>query len=100
MDRLEFRFSTKLWLYSGKGAWHFLTLPADAADAIRFFNSAVRGFMPIPVTATIGDTSWKTSVFPDSKSGSYVLAVKSAVRKAQGLRDGDEVGVHLVLKTG
>ena len=46
----------------------------------------------------IGDTSWATSVFPDTKAGAYVLPVKKAVRVAEGLTEGDvvEVGLDVV----
>ena len=55
--------------------------------------------MPIACEATIGKTSWKTSVFPDSKSGSYVLAVKAEVRKAEKIKVGDAVPVTIVVKS-
>lgn len=100
MHDLRFEFTAPLWLYSGKGAWHFVTLPRDAANEIKFFNASAKGFMPIPVTATIGGTTWKTSVFPDSKSRSYLLAVKADVRKAEGLTAGDQVVVQLRAGTG
>lgn len=98
MDQPTYRFTAPLWIYSGKGAWHFLTLPKDVGDGIRFFSGGAKGFMPVPVTATTGKTTWKTSVFPDSKSGSYLLAVKAEVRKAESLVAGDEVIVQLSLR--
>ena len=91
MHDLHFEFTSKLWMYNGKGAWHFLTLPKDAADEIRFFNRSAKGFTPIKVEARIGETSWKTAIFPDSKSGSFVLVVRADVRKAEKLVAGDEV---------
>jgi hypothetical protein len=99
VDRIEHRFKAKLWVYQGKGAWHFVTLPREAADEIRFHNPLTRGFMPIACEATVGMTRWKTSVFPDSKSGSYVLAVKADVRKAEKIKAGDAVHVTIVMKS-
>jgi Domain of unknown function (DUF1905) len=92
---MQFTFTAQLWLYSGKGAWHFVTLPRDAADEIKFFNPTAKGFMPIKVSATLGETTWKTSIFPDSKSGSYLLAVKADVRKKENLSAGDTVHVSV-----
>jgi Domain of unknown function (DUF1905) len=43
----------------------------------------------VRVEATIGTTTWTTSVFPEAKSKCYVLPVKKAVRTAQALEDGD-----------
>jgi Domain of unknown function (DUF1905) len=91
MHPLSFTFTSILWMYQGKSAWHFVNLPKDAADEIRFFNASAKGFTPLKVTATIGSTTWKTAIFPDSKSGSFVLVVKRAVRKAENLKAGDGV---------
>jgi hypothetical protein len=96
---LQFEFSAELWVYSGKGAWHFVTLPAKAADEIKFFNAGAKGFMPVACVATIGATTWKTSLFPDSKSGSYLLAVKAEVRKAEKLAAGEKVKVRLEVRS-
>jgi hypothetical protein len=51
----------------------------------------------VRVRAAIGATTWTTSVFPDSGSGSYVLPVNKAVRRAEGLDEGDDVQVELDL---
>lgn len=92
---MNFTFTSKLWVYSGKGAWHFVTLPVEAAHEIKFFNAHAKGFMPIAVVATIGGTTWKTSVFPDSKSGSFALAIKKQVRTAENLHVGEMINVAL-----
>jgi Domain of unknown function (DUF1905) len=99
MQPLNFEFSAKLWMYMGKGAWHFLTLPKDAADEIKFFNRSAKGFTPIKVKATIGAANWQTAIFPDSKSGSYVLVVKAAVRKAENLKAGDVVTATISVRS-
>ncbi len=43
--------------------------------------------------AKIGKTNWRTSIFPDSKSGTYLLPVKATVRRVEGIDDGDTVSV-------
>ena len=45
------------------------------------------------VTAIVGDTSWQTSIFPAKEVGGWLLPVKAAVRKAEGLVAGDVVRV-------
>jgi Domain of unknown function (DUF1905) len=92
---MQFTFTAPLWLYSGKGAWHFVTLPKTAADEIKFFNPVAKGFTPIKVTAKIGETAWKTAIFPDSKSGSYVIAIKADIRKKEILNVGDAVEISI-----
>lgn len=94
-DPLHFVFKAKVWKYTGKAAWHFITLPADVAASIRFLQAGALGFGMVKVKARIGGSEWKTSVFPDSNSGSYLLPVKADVRKAQKLADGAEASVSI-----
>ena len=89
-------FTAPLWLWNGKGAWHFVTLPVDDSQIIRMAVPR-RGWGSVRVKARIGDTSWATSIFPDSKSGAYFLPVKADVRKAEGIAPGDAVEVTLSL---
>jgi SOS-response transcriptional repressor LexA len=46
---------------------------------------------------SIGATEWRTSVFPDSKLGTFLLPVKREVRVTEGLEEGDMVLVRLDL---
>ena len=48
----------------------------------------------IPVRVWVGGTEWKTAMFP--KDGCYVLPLKDAVRKAEGLQEGDTVTVRIL----
>ena len=94
-----------LWIWASSnngGNWHFLTIDGDAAEDIkttalmrRLEGEQQRGWGAIRVSAKIGDTSWQTSIFPSRESGGYLLPIKAAVRKAEGLATGDEVTVHL-----
>lgn len=45
----------------------------------------------------MGTSTWRTSVFPDKASQCFVLPVKRAVRRAEGVEAGDRVGVRLEL---
>jgi hypothetical protein len=99
--------TTALWLWSSDKApasWHFLTIDGEAAEAIhtlalmrRLEFGRKRGWGSIKVRATIGDTSWETSIFPAKDIGGWLLPVKAAVRKAEALVAGDEVSVTIDL---
>jgi hypothetical protein len=95
---VDLRFSAALWEYDGPAAWHFVTVPVDVADEIRLVAGEPRGFGSVRVEATIGASTFATSVFPDASSGGFVLPVKKAVRLAKDLDDGDtcEVGLRVV----
>ena len=53
-----------------------------------------RGFGSLKVVATIGGTTFKTSVFPSKETG-WLLPVKASVRKAEGLTEGEAVELAL-----
>lgn len=91
----------RLWRWSGgKASWYFLTLPAAVSREIRLVDAGPRrvGFGSLRVEATIGDSTWRTSIFPSAQQKSYVLPVKSAVRKAQGLVEGKPVSFRIVVR--
>ncbi len=101
--------SGPLWRWQAKArdgtqsgtAWHFLTIDGACAAAIRLrlgaqVGSGRRGFGSIKVRATIGSTSWSTSIFPSAEAGGFLLPVKAAVRRAAQVADGDVVSVTLV----
>ena len=93
---LELSFEGEVWQHDGPGGWHFVTLPLPVADELRDRAPAGRGFGSRRVTASLGRSTWSTSVFPDSRSGSFLLPVKQAVRRADDLAAGDVV--HVVLR--
>ena len=95
-----YEFSADLWRHTGQAAWYFVTLPHDVADDIDEITAdSRRGFGSVPVEVTVGSTTWRTSIFPDTRSESFVLPVKKAVRIAEDLADGSAVVVRLGLVT-
>ena len=91
-------FVAELSRHSGQAAWYFVTLPHEIADEIDEITAdSRRGFGSVRVRVTVGATTWATSIFPDTKSESFVLPVKKAVRTAEGLDDGSPVEVRLTL---
>lgn len=95
MELIEETFSAELWEYNGKGSWHFITLLVPLSQQIKFFHGGKPGFGSVRLEASIGEVVWKTSVFPDSGRGAYVLPVKAAVRKQACIRKGDTVTVSI-----
>ena len=97
MIDLTYDFKAEIWLWPAKTAWHFITLPKEHADEIKFFAKNRNGFGSLRVTATIGQCEWKTSIFPDSQSGSFVLPLKKEIRIKENLIVGDKASVKLDL---
>jgi len=91
-----FTFDAELWLHN-KGSWVFLTVPQDESDEIHEVAPHPGGFGSVRVGVQLGDTRWKTSVFPDSTSGCFLLPVKKDVRKAEQVDIGDVAAIALTV---
>ena len=87
-----------LQLWTGPdGSSHFMTVPEGESLEIRAHSLMnPRGFGSVRVECTIGDVTWRTSVFPQ-KSGGYFLPVKADVCRRAALAPGDAVTVNLDL---
>lgn len=95
-----FDFEAAVWVWDARKAdtWTFVSLPDAAADEIAdVADRGARGFGSMRVDVAIGQTTWRTSVFPDKTRGTYVLPVKKAVRVAEHLAIGDTVRVRVAL---
>jgi hypothetical protein len=90
--RLNYTARAEVWIYPGKGGWHFLTLPERESAEIREVS---RGFSQpwgtLPALATIGGTRWRTYIAPDRKTRAHHLPLKAAMRKEENIRSGDRI---------
>ena len=97
---MTIRVTSLLWIWKGSdaaGRWYFVTVPEEQSAEIKAHAlGSPRGFGSVKVEATIGDVTWRTSVFP-LNSGGYLLPVKKEVRTKADLAAGDEVTVELEL---
>lgn len=95
----SFIFESSVWRYdSTKSSWFFATLPLETAEQIRFFFPLRRGFGSIPVQVQIGASQWKTSIFPDKKSGSFVLPLKSQIRQAERINEAQVIKIQITVR--
>lgn len=75
------KFKARIWIYEGKAAWHFVTLPkGESARLKKAFGGMAGGWGSLRVLATLGASSWLTSIFPDGKRRAYLLPLKKEVR--------------------
>ncbi|WP_327272743.1 DUF1905 domain-containing protein [Streptomyces sp. NBC_01224] len=90
-------FTGRVIEWRGPSPFCFAAVPDDqAADICEVAALATYGWGALPLDARIGETAFTTSLFP--KDGSYLLRLKNAVRKPQGLSAGDEVTVTTTVR--
>ncbi len=94
---ISYEVEAQVWVYPGAGGWHFVTLPKELSRQIRSLAPRQRrAFGSLRVIATIGATTWKTSLFPDTKADAFLLPIKAYVRKKERITEG--VVVQLILE--
>ena len=93
---MEFSAHGPVLYWRGPSPFHFIAVGPTNADEIHAQAASVTyGWGMIPVTATIGDVEFTTSLF--AKDGDYMLPLRVSVRKALALEVGDDVTVHFDL---
>ncbi len=91
--RSKYTVREKVWIWPGVAGWHFVTLPKNLYQEIKYATTKPRtGF--VPIEATLGATTWRTSLFPHTSEGTYLLAVKAQVRKKESVLAGDTPIIH------
>jgi hypothetical protein len=91
---MTIEFSGKIFQWRGPSPYYFVSIPAKHSRNIQVIASLVTyGWGVIPVHVQIGETKWKTSLFP--KDGLYLVPIKAAVQRAEDLSEGDRVTLRL-----
>lgn len=87
---MEFELKRKIELVvTEKASWHMIYLPIGISRELRrLFAGLEGGFGSLPVQVTIGETSWKTSIFSESKNGAFLLLLNAKVRKKEQIQAG------------
>ena len=94
---MELAFAGRVVEWRGPAPYYFVAVPdSECADIRDVAALASYGWGVIPVEARIGGTDFTTSLFP--KDGGYLLPLKSAVRRPEGLAAGDEVSVAMTVR--
>ena len=94
---MDLVFAGRVIEWRGPSPYYFVPVPEEqSADIREVAPMATYGWGVIPVDARIGDVAFQTSLFP--KDDGYLLPLKDAVRKPQGLSAGDHVTVEVTIR--
>lgn len=83
---VKITFTAVSWQHTGAGGWHFVSLPMELSEEIRSgMQSQEEGWGRMRVKAQIGESSWATSIWFDTNHNTYLLPLKSEIRKKEGI---------------
>jgi hypothetical protein len=83
---MKYQFEGVVRLWPANEKFFLLPLPKEISSEIfEISDGLTNGWGSLKVTAQIGEVVWRTSIFPDSKSGVFELPLKAEVRKKNGL---------------
>lgn len=95
-----FHMRARVWLYPGMAGWHFVTVPKKQSSEIKKrFRGTKRGWGSLPVSVTIGKSTWKTSIFPDKKTAAYLLPLKAEIRKKEKISLGVNISFQIEIRS-
>jgi hypothetical protein len=100
---MTYTFKAEVWEYTGeKASWYMVSVPVEQGAEIKFITGQLspsmrRAFGSVKVKVTIGATTWDSSLFSDSKRGSYILLLNKAVRTAEKISTGDTITIRVAL---
>ncbi|MCE2788401.1 MAG: DUF1905 domain-containing protein [Saprospiraceae bacterium] len=94
--KIRFEFTALVWQHSSSGHWHFVSLPEDSSAEIRTsLQWQEEGWGRLKARARLGKTDWDTAIWFDTRHNTYLLPIKSAVRKTEKIVPGKEVCVTI-----
>jgi hypothetical protein len=96
---LVYVFKARPWKHQGPNGWYFLTVPKAMSSKIRKSHlSSEEGWGRLRAFCKIGNTKWQTSIWFDTKRGSYLLPLKSEIRAKEKIEIGRTTTCSLELE--
>ena len=94
--KITYQFKAIIWKHSDVGGWYFVSLPIELSQEIRTnLGWQEEGWGRMKAIATIRDTQWETAIWFDKKHNTYLLPIKSAIRKSESLDINDSVDLTI-----
>jgi hypothetical protein len=91
---VDWEFEAEVFQWRGPAPYFFVATPADVDDFLHtHLGELTYGWGVIPAQVGIGDTEVTTSLIP--KDDVYLVPLKIALRRPEGIDDGDLVRVRL-----
>lgn len=88
-----FTVTGEVEIFPQQGGWHYIGMPENYTEITQDY--ADRGV--VAITATVGETSWDTSLLPKG-DGTLFIALNAKVRKKEKIDVGDTITVSFHLR--
>jgi hypothetical protein len=93
---MEWIFDGDVIEWRGPAPFIFVAMPPDVSEDVKQEARSIVYWGQVPVEARIGDTTFTTALFP--KDGRYLLPIKVAVQRAEGVTEGSRLTVEMSLR--
>ena len=94
---MNIEFKGEIIYWRGPAPYLFVAVPEEPSRDLKAISTMVTyGWGVIPVHVRIGETEWKTSLFP--KEGRYLVPIRMSVQKSENLKVGDNVVLQLEIR--
>ncbi len=96
--KIPFAFTVIPWQHSGSSGWVFVNVPNMIGHEIRkHFKKEEQGWGRLSVIAQIKNTCWSTAIWFDTHHQTYLLALKSKIRKKENIEIGEPIDVCIFI---
>lgn len=94
--KIKYEFLGKLWKDQSSAGWFFISIPKNISKEIREnLQWQEEGWGRMKASAFIKEIKWDTAIWFDTKMNTYLLPVKSEIRKKACLKSDDEIIVNI-----
>lgn len=94
---MDVEFTGEVIEWRGPAPYYFVAVPVAESAAIKDAAKGLEYWGQVAVLVRIGETDFTTALFP--KDGRYLLPLRVAVRRAEGIDEGEQVDVALSVNT-
>jgi len=95
---IPYSFTAKVWQYTGTNGWYFASLPEAVSQEIRtLLKHNEEGWGRLKAVAKTGSTEWETAIWFDTKQNTYLLPLKTDIRKKEKIEKGNTITIHVWL---
>jgi len=94
--KIKYEFLASIWKDTSPGGWYFVSLPKTMSKEIRKnLKWQEEGWGRMKASAQIGEFTWETAIWFDTKKEAYLLPIKAEIRKKLGIQTGEKIKINV-----